>query len=476
MGGDMLDNTEERPGRRQRQAEDNMTRPTTLAGLSVLVQDGKLDPTDLVDQTYAAIDAHGDHAVFTERTRDRARRDAEAAARRLRAGRSLGLLDGLPVAWKDLFDMAGSVTTAGSTVLKSNAAATVDAPVVASVAAAGMVSVGRTNMSEFAFSGLGINPHYGTPKNPAATDVERIPGGSSSGAGAAVAAGLVPAAIGTDTGGSVRIPAAFTGIVGYKATRGRYAMKGVFPLAESLDSLGPLANTVQDAVWLDAAMHGLTAPTVRRADLSGITLVIPETVVFDDAEAEVVEAFEDAVKRLEKAGVRISRRAFPSFSAIFELMARHGALVTAEAYALHRERLSGPDAGAIDPRVVVRTRLGEKITMPDYIALLDARDQLIHETVESLRPNELIAHPTLPHVAPPIAPLLQDDELFFKTNAKTLRNTSIGNFLDFCAVSIPCGTGAAEMPVGFQLAAPHHQDDRLLSAALSAEAIIRGEA
>ncbi|MGE6785005.1 amidase [Ensifer adhaerens] len=453
-----------------------MTEQKTLASLSVLVQSGNLDPVDLARQTYAAIDAHGDYAIFVELTTERATRDAEAASKRLRAGRSLGLLDGLPVAWKDLFDVAGSVTTAGSTVLRSNAPATSDAPVVAAVAAAGMVSVGRTNLSEFAFSGLGINPHYGTPRNPAATDVERIPGGSSSGSAAAVAAGLVPAAIGTDTGGSVRIPAAMTGIVGYKATRGRYAMKGVYPLAESLDSLGPLCHTVKDAVWIDAAMHGLTAPTVRRADLSGVALVIPETVVFDDAEPEVVEAFEDAIRRLEKAGVAISRRAFPAFSAVFGLMARHGALVTAEAYALHRERLAGPEANAMDPRVVARTRLGEKITMPDYIALLDARDQLIHETVESLRPNELIAHPTLPHVAPPIAPLLEDDELFFKVNGKTLRNTSIGNFLDFCGISIPCGLGAAEMPVGFQLAAPHHQDDRLLSVALSAEAIIRGEA
>ncbi|MGO4657157.1 amidase, partial [Ensifer sp. 2YAB10] len=368
-----------------------MTEQKTLASLSVLVQSGKLDPVDLAKETYAAIDAHGDYAIFVELTPERATRHAEAASRRLRAGRSLGMLDGLPVAWKDLFDTAGNVTTAGSTVLQANAPATADAPVVATVAAAGMVSVGRTNMSEFAFSGLGINPHHGTPRNPAASDVERIPGGSSSGSAVAVAAGLVPAAIGTDTGGSVRIPAAMTGIVGYKATRGRYAMKGVYPLAESLDSLGPLCHTVQDAVWVDAAMHGLTAPTVRRADLSGVALVIPETVVFDDAEPEVVETFEDAIKRLEKAGVAVSRRAFPAFSAVFGLMARHGALVTAEAYALHRERLAGPEANAIDPRVVARIRLGEKITMPDYIALLDARDQLIHETVDSLRPNELIA-------------------------------------------------------------------------------------
>lgn len=453
-----------------------MTRQKTLAGLSVLVQEGKLDPVTLAEETLAGIEAHGDQTIFVEITRERALKEAAAASARLRAGRSLGLLDGLPVAWKDLFNVKGSVTTAGSVVLREDPPAGNDAVVVGAIAGAGMVSVGRTNMSEFAFSGLGINPHYGTPHNPASTDVERIPGGSSSGSAAAVAAGLVPAAIGTDTGGSVRIPAAMTGIIGYKATRGRYSMKGVFPLAESLDSLGPLCHTVQDAVWLDAAMHGLTAPVVRRGEIAGLSIVIPETVVFDDAESEVIEAFEDAVKRLEKAGATVTRRAFPAFKAVFDLMTRHGALVTAEAFALHRERLAGPEAERIDPRVVVRTRLGEKITMPDYIALLDARDQLIHETVESLKPGELIVHPTLPHVAPPLAPLLADDDLFFSTNAKTLRNTLIGNFLDFCGISIPCGIGAGEMPVGLQLAAPHHQDDRLLSIALAAEAVIRGAA
>ncbi|WP_085033792.1 amidase [Ensifer aridi] len=452
-----------------------MTHHKTLASLAALVQSGQSDPVALAEDTLTRIESHSDQAIFVGLMRERATREAEAASARIKAGRSLGLLDGLPVAWKDLFDLAGSVTTAGSMILKDSPPAAADAAVVAALSGAGMVSVGRTNMSEFAFSGLGINPHYGTPRNPASAGVHRIPGGSSSGSAAAVAAGLVPLAIGTDTGGSVRIPAAMTGIVGYKATRGRYAMRGVFPLAGSLDSLGPLCHTVQDAVWADAALHGLTAPVIRRADLADLSMVVPETIVFDEAEPEVVTAFEQAIKRLEAAGAKIRRQAFPSFSKIFELMARHGALVNAEAYALHRDRLAGAEAARMDRRVVARTRLGEKITVSDYIALLAARDRLIHETLESLKAGELIAHPTVPHVAPPVDPLLADDDLFFKVNARTLRNTSIGNFLDFCGVSIPCGTGAAGMPVGFLLSAPHHQDDRLLSAALAAEAIIRGE-
>ncbi|WP_438753317.1 amidase [Pararhizobium sp. O133] len=448
----------------------------SVAGLSVLLQSGALDPVMLAEAMLDNIAGYKDQSIFTEILGDRALADARAASVRIRSGRSLGLLDGIPIAWKDLFDTEGSVTKAGSVVLSDHAPAKQDASVVKALADAGMVSVGRTNLSEFAFSGLGINPHYGTPRNPASRDVPRIPGGSSSGSAVAVAAGLVPVAMGTDTGGSIRIPAAFNGIVGYKATRGRYAMDGVFPLASSLDSLGPLCRSVQDAIWVDAAMRGRAAPDIARTDIGDIKLVIAETIVFDDAEAGVVTAFEQAINRLQAAGVRVERRSFPAFAEVFELMTRHGALVTAEAYALHKERLHGDAAARMDQRVVARARLGEKIGMTDYIALLEARRRLVGQFKASLNPGELIVHPTLPHVAPPIAPLVADDDLFFKINGKTLRNTLIGNFLDGCGVSIPCGTGDAGMPVGLLLSGQAGEDERLLSAALSLESVIRGEA
>lgn len=448
----------------------------SIAGLSVLLQSGALNPVALATGTLEKITGYKDQAIFTKVLEERALTEAKASAQRINSGRSLGLLDGIPVAWKDLFNTEGSVTTSGSAVLSGSPPASADATVVGALAAAGMVSVGRTNMSEFAFSGLGINPHYGTPHNPASGDAPRIPGGSSSGSAVAVAAGLVPVAIGTDTGGSIRIPAALNGIVGYKATRGRYAMDGVFPLAKSLDSLGPLCRTVQDAVWVDAAMRGRTAPDIGRINLRDMKIVIAETVVFDDAEPGVVAAFEAAVDRLVRAGVRVERRSFPAFAEVFDLITRHGALVTAEAYALHKERLSGDEALRMDQRVVVRTRLGEKIGMTDYVALLDARQRLIAQFSACLAPGELIAHPTLPHVAPPIAPLVADDDLFFRTNGKTLRNTLIGNFLDGCGISIPCGKGEADMPVGLLLSGQRNEDERLLSAALAGEAVIRGEA
>ncbi|WP_439655462.1 amidase [Shinella lacus] len=449
--------------------------PRSIAQLSVLLQAGALDPVALVEETLAAIEAYADASLFTVLLKERAKAEAEASRRRIREGRSLGVLDGVPIAWKDLFDIQGLPTTAGSRVLKDSEPAGEDAAVVQALAGAGMVSVGRVNMSEFAFSGLGINPHYGTPRNPASPAGEhRIPGGSSSGSGVAVAAGLVPVSIGTDTGGSVRIPAAFNGIVGYKATRGRYSMKGVFPLAKSLDALGPLCRTVQDAIWVDAAMRGLpSADALPRPGVADLSFVIPETVFFDGAEPEVVAAFEAAVARLAKAGARIRHQAFPEFSAIFDLMAKHGALVTAEAFVLHRERIQGPAAAEMDPRVVKRTLLGEKITLADYLETLAARDRLITSFEERLGPESILISPTLPHVAPQIQPLLDDEDLFFQVNGKTLRNTLIGNFLDWCGVSLPCGTGAAGMPVGLLLSGPRNSDGRVLAAASTVEGLLR---
>ncbi|CDM62930.1 MULTISPECIES: amidase [Rhizobium] len=446
----------------------------SVAQLSGLIQTAAVDPIEVTEAVLDGIDAYPDRTVFTAILKDRALEEARASSKRLKEGRSRGMLDGIPIAWKDLFDLKGRTTTAGSTVLATGPAAHADAPIVASLQQIGMVSIGCTNMSEFAFSGLGINPHYGTPQNPRSGDLARVPGGSSSGAGVAVAAGLVPVAMGTDTGGSVRIPAAFNGIVGYKATRGRYPMAGVFPLAKSLDSLGPLCRTVQDAVWIDAGMRGPASPSIVSRPVKGLDIIIPDNVVFDGAEAGVVAAFETAIDWLAAEGASISRIAIPAFDEILGLMAKYGALVTAEAFALHRERLAGPQAADMDHRVAMRVRLGEKTTLANYLALLDARQRLIAD-VERLVCESFVAFPTVAHVAPAIAPLETNDDLFFSTNGMTLRNTMLGNFLDWCGVSIPCGTGDADMPVGFLLSAVGKRDEALLSAALSAEEIIRGE-
>lgn len=446
----------------------------SIAQLSVLIQSGKLDPRDLAGETFDAIRSHPDQAIFLRLTEDRAKREADASTRRIREGRSLGALDGIPIAWKDIFDLEGMPTPAGSIVLADAEPAGRDADVVANLARAGMVSVGRVNMSEFAFSGLGINPHFGTPANPRATDGHRLPGGSSSGSAVAVAAGLVPVAMGTDTGGSIRIPAAFNGIVGYKATRGRYGMGGVFPLSKSLDSLGPLTRTVSDAILIDAAMRGRTCPDISAAEWAGQEVVVPETVFFDGIEPEVAVAFEAGLARLEQAGARIRRAAFPQISEIFELMGEHGPLVTAEAFALHRQRLSGGAADRMDPRVVTRCRMGEKTDMPAYIAILEARARLISAFGAVVGDSAVIVTPTLPHVAPLTEPLEKDFDAFVTMNGFTLRNTLIGNFLDWCGVSLPCGTGAHAMPVGMLISGLPNRDEQVLSLALTAERLLDG--
>jgi aspartyl-tRNA(Asn)/glutamyl-tRNA(Gln) amidotransferase subunit A len=453
-----------------------VTRPVagmSIAELAMLIHSGVMSPVEIAESVFDAIERHDDGSVFVSLMKERAMAEAAAAAKRVAEGRSVGWLDGIPIAWKDLFDIEGMATTAGSTILSTAAPAPKDAAVADLLRQAGMIAVGRTNMSEFAFSGLGINPHYGTPHNPRSTDVPRVPGGSSSGSAVAVAAGLVPVAIGTDTGGSIRIPAALNGIVGYKASRGRYSMDGVFPLAASLDCLGPLCRSVQDAVWIDAAMRGTTWPNVMRRAEGALDIVVPENAVFEGAESGVVDAFEAALARLEKTGARITRLRIPAFEAITDLVKNRGALVTAEAFALHRERLAGPAADGIDPRVVARVRLGEKIGMADYIDILAIRERLTRET-EELLGGRLVAFPAVAHVAPAIKPLVEDDDLFFATNGKTLRNTGFGNFLDWCGVSIPCGTGDAGMPVGFLLSGSAGQDEVLLAAALRYEDVIRG--
>lgn len=446
----------------------------TAAALGRSIAAGELDPRDLVENALAAIAACGDDAIFVRLTPARARREAEAAARRQQAGRLAGPLDGVPIAWKDLYDLEGMPTTAGSRVLASVPPADADAPVVARLAAAGMVSLGRTNMTEFAFSGLGLNPHYGTPRNPHGSGEPRIPGGSSSGSAVAVARGLVPVAMGSDTSGSVRIPAAFNGLVGYKASGGRYPMAGVYPLAPSLDTLGPLCRTVDDAILVDAAMRGEIASLPNPVAPGRLRVLVPDNVVFEDADPAVVANFEAALQRLADAGVAVERRPLPVLDEIRDLFARHGTLVAAEAYEVLAPLVDGPRAMEIDRRVVARARLGARIGQEDRAALIAGRDRLIAAAGALLPEGTLLAFPTVACVAPRLAPLEADDETFFAVNGLVLRNTMLASFLDWCGVTIPSGTDADGMPTGFLVSAPGGRDMALLAFARAIEPTIRG--
>ena len=395
-----------------------------------------------------------------------------AARKRLKAGTPAGPLDGVPVAWKDLFDLKGRVTTAGSVVLKGEPAAEQDAAAVRSAAAAGMISVGTLNMTEFAYSGIGLNPHYGTPRNPHGPGAARVPGGSSSGSGVAVARGLVPIGFGTDTGGSVRIPASVNGVVGYKSSTGRYAMDGVFPLSRSLDTIGPLAGDVTDCILADAALRGGGQTTPGPAPLGDITLLVPETLVLDDCEDAVGACFEDTLSRLSAIGARIERAPFPELAEVRALVARRGHLQAAEALAVHWDRVHGPEQERIDPRVVRRIRKAESMSAVDLIEFNRERQRLI-ALANARIGNRCVVFPTTPCVAMPAAPLERDQEAFFAANDRMLRNTMLGNFFDWCGVSIPNGQDKDGMPTGFLLSATHGRDDTVLAVALAMEAAIR---
>ena len=447
----------------------------SAAQLGALISSGMVSAEDIAERTLAAIAAHRDQAIFTRVTAGRALTEARAAARRLRAGRPASVLEGVPVAWKDLFALKGLPTTAGSRLLEADPPAEADATVVARLKAAGMICTGRVNMTEFAYSGIGLNPHYGTPRNPNGRGAARVPGGSSSGSAVVVAAGLVPVAIGTDTGGSVRIPAAFNGVIGYKASSGRYPMDGMFPLSRTLDTLGIFSRTVADAVLVDAAMCGALLPASRALPLKGVRILVPENVVLDDCETAVMANFEAALERLAAEGAVIERRQMPVLDEIGALNKRFGAIVAAEAYALHKERVEGPAAAAIDRRVARRIAAAAGTTMADYISAMEARARLMAGTAEMLAGRCLVAMPTVPHVSPMVEPLEADDELFARVNLKTLRNTALGNYLGWCGVSIPAGTDAVGLPTAVLLSGAPGADEQLLSLCLAAEAAIRKE-
>lgn len=445
----------------------------TVQDLASALRDGRRDPVDLVAEVFDRIDRHNDPALFIRTLRPRAEAEARASRERLRAGNPASLVDGVPLAWKDLFDLKGSLTTAGSAVLRDVAPAAADGALVHAAMRAGMVSVGTVNMTEFAYSGIGLNPHYGTPRNPCDPKVARSPGGSSSGSGAVVAAGIVPVSIGTDTGGSIRIPAAFNGVVGYKTSTGHYPMQGVFPLSSTLDTLGPLAQSVADCVLTDAALRGLAAPSVAAAPLEALDFVVPDSFMFDDLTPAVAANFDAAVARLARAGARVRAIALPELRGVSALMGRYGSLTSAEAMAVHKERLAGPEAARIDPCVVRRIRMAEAMSAVDLIRLTEGRRESIVRMNARLG-NAILIAPTTPSVAMPIAPLEADVEVFFHHNFRTLRNTAIGNFLDWCGMSIPNGTDNDSMPTGFMMCAPHGQDRAVLAAGLAIEPLVRG--
>ncbi|WP_035691629.1 amidase [Azospirillum halopraeferens] len=438
---------------------------TLLAALDA----GRTTARALADAALAAIAAAGEteRPAFTAVHTDTAPLEADAQDLLRRAGRR-GPLSGIPVSVKDLFDEAGRVTTAGSRVPAGEPPAARDAAAVARLRAAGAVVVGRTAMTEFAFSGLGLNPHTGTPGNPA--DPARIPGGSSSGAAVSVAAGMVPLALGTDTGGSVRIPAALCGLVGFKPTQARVPRDGTVPLSPTLDTVGPLARTVAcctlaDAVLAGEAAEGMPAPVA----LTGLRLAVPRTLVLDDLEPAVAAAFDAACRRLSRAGAQVSEVTLAELGEIPVVNAA-GGFPAAEAYARHRRRLDAT-GDRYDPRVRGRILRGAGLSAADYIDLLHARADLMRRVDAVARAYDALLLPTVPCVAPRFADIA-DDDAFTRLNTLVLRNPSLANFLDRCAITLPM-QAPGDLPCGLSLMGAAGDDRRLLAMAAAAEPVVR---
>jgi aspartyl-tRNA(Asn)/glutamyl-tRNA(Gln) amidotransferase subunit A len=396
-----------------------------------------------------------------------ARAAADAADARARAGSLLGPLDGAIVSLKDLFDVAGEVTRAGSKVLaEEGKAAAADAPVVRRLRAAGAVIIAKTNMTEFAFSGVGLNPHYGTPGN--AADRTRVPGGSTSGGAVAAADHMCRIAIGTDTGGSTRIPAALNGIVGFKPSKYRIPTEGAFPLSYTLDSIGPMARTVADCALADAVMAGEEVSHLVPADLAGLRLGIAQGLPLGDLDATVSARFDAALARLGKAGVRLSEETLPLFDDLRQANAK-GGFAPPEAYSIHRERLASR-GDEVDENVRTRIERGAEMTASDYVVLMQARDRLVRAMDARLADLDALIMPTTPIVAPRISEVATPDT-FRPKNFLLLRNTAIVNFFDLCAISVPLARNGG-LPVGLMLVGRNAHDWRLFRIAAAVEQIL----
>jgi len=443
----------------------------TVAGLSRELAEGRTSSRQLVEQALARIaDPAGEGArAFLKVYAEQARAEAAHAdgLRRARVVRSP--VEGLPVSVKDLFDVGGDVTRAGSKILAQAPPAKADAPAVARLRAAGAVIVGRTNMVEFAFSATGLNPHYGTPRNPWDRKTGRVPGGSSSGAAVAQADGMAVMSLGSDTRGSIRQPAALCGIVGWKPTQRRVPREGAFPLSYTLDTVGPLANSVGCCAAYDSILAGEPPAPLAALPVKGLRLLLPRGSLTDDLDAEVGTAFEAALKKLAAAGAVITQAPVPAFDRQAEYF-KSGGFAGVEAYAIHRrwqDRLA-----EYDPRVAKRVLFGKEIGAADYVDLGLLRAEYMR-TVEALAaPYDAMLMPTTPCVAPPIDAVDRSDEDFFRWNFRILRNVGVVNFLDGCALTLPChAPGTA--PVGLSVFGAAMSDRHVLAAAAAVEGVLR---
>ena len=448
-----------------------MTKLPTIASLADDLEAGRTSARKLVEDCLARIaDPDGEgQRTFIHVDKHAALEAADAMDALRRANAAPSRFAGIPVSIKDLFDIKGQVTRAGSRALEDSAPADADAPVVARLRQAGFIVIGRTNMTEFAFSGIGINPHYGTPKGAWKRSEGHIPGGSSSGAAVSVVDGMAHGALGTDTGGSCRIPAAYNGIVGYKPTQRRIPLEGGVPLSFSLDSYGPLARSVSCCAILDAILADEPVTPLRKRPVRGARLAVPTTIVLDELDDAVAQTFERNLNTLSKLGADIEHIEMPEFLDSITMNSK-GGFAAAESYAWHRYLLTSK-GDVYDPRVSARILRGEAISAADYIDLMQARRSLIARANARLAPYDALVLPTTANTPPRIADLA-DDKAFARENVRSLRNPSLINLIDGCAISLPAHRDG-EVPLGLMLAGAGGADQRIFELAAALESVIR---
>jgi len=431
----------------------------TAADLGRAIDKGAINPVELCEAFLDKIAGHPLAArIYARTTPARARGEAMGAASRAKTGQRKVLLDGVPISWKDLFDTAGVETEAGSALLKGRVPQA-DAAVLTAATRDGLVCLGKTHMSELAFSGLGLNPITAT--SPCINDEKAVSGGSSSGAAASVAFGLAPAGIGSDTGGSVRIPAAWNDLVGLKTTTGRLPLTGVVPLCETFDTVGPLARSVEDCAHLLAAMENRRAPDLEGTSLSGARLMVLETVALDDLRERPARGFDDALTRLARAGAKITRGGLPELS---EAMSLTSTLVTAEAYGIWGPTVeTAPEK--MFPRILERVRAGADVKASDYVAAWRRLRVIRNLWAEMSAGYDAVILPTAAILPPDANRLMTDFDYYISENLLSLRNTRIGNLMDVCALTLP----TAEPSCGISFMAGPMQEDRLLRLGIAAE-------
>lgn len=443
----------------------------TLESLRTELASGRTTSRALLETCLErASDPHGEGArTFLQIDRRGARLQADAVDAWRQKGRQLSPYAGIVVSVKDLFDVAGQVTAAGSRILADAPPALEDACAVARLKAAGLIIMGRTNMSEFAYTGIGLNPHYGTPANPFERAVKRIPGGSSSGAAICVTDGMAAAGLGTDTGGSCRIPAALTGITGFKPSASRVDGRGVFGLSRSLDSVGVLASDAACCAVIDSIVAGQEIRPPSHVDVRGLRFGVPQTLVLDGLDRHVAQAFSETLKRLRDAGATLLEMPLDELAEVATIN-RQGAIVAVEAYALHREMLRG-GADRYDPNVRARIEKGAAYRQADYQDACHARRDWIERVQRRMQVVDLLICPTVPIIAPTFSQV-EDETAFQHFNLLLLRNPMLANFLDGCSISIPCHEPGTA-PVGVMLIDRHGRDEQLLNVAQSIQRLLR---